>query len=167
MPKKTPIEITRDAAEIAMGALAHATHQRDKLVAQLNDKLTEVRERFEPSIADLTAAIAAHDKTLRDFADTHPEEFDRAKSLKLVHGVIGYRLGNYALKTVKGITWARALNLIRDRMPIYIRTKQEVDKEAILADRQKLTPNELARIGCRIEQAESFFAEPEKDTPPS
>lgn len=163
--KKTIPHVDRDSAETAMGALAHASHQRDKLVAQMNLKLTAVREQFEPSIATLTEEVSRQSDLLRAFADQHPDLFARSRSFKLVHGIIGYRIGNFALKTVKGITWTRALNLIKDRLPVYVRTKQEVDKEAILADRARLTPNDLQRVGLRVEQAEAFYAEPEKDTP--
>lgn len=163
MPKKKIASISRDEAEESMGALAYAVHQRDKLTAKMNLKLTAIRDQFEPEIANLSVVIDAETKRLRAFADNNPQLFERSRSLKLVHGIIGYRLGNFALKTVKGITWARAINLIRDQLPAYIRTKLEVDKEAILADRGRLTHDDIQRVGLRIEQAETFYADPEKD----
>lgn len=162
--KKTAPCVDRNSAEEAMGALAYATHQRDKIAAKMNLKLTAVRDQFEPEIAGLSVVIDAETARLRAFADQHPDLFARVKSFKLTHGTIGYRLGNFALKTVKGITWVRAINLIKDRLPGYIRTKEEVDKEALLADRAKLTPNDFQRVGLRVEQAEAFYAECEKDT---
>ena len=53
-------------------------------------------------------------------------------------------------------TWEQVLGLIRDaRMPECIRTKQEVDKEAL----RQLPPERLAAVGCRLEQSDLFFYE--------
>ena len=53
-------------------------------------------------------------------------------------------------------TWEQVLGLIRDAgMPECIRTKQEVDKEAL----RQLPLERLSAVGCRLEQSDLFFYE--------
>lgn len=164
MSRKSIRPITRDDAEVIMGELAYASHSRDKQTAAMNIKLTAVRDQFEPSIASLTKIIAQKEKELHAFADANPETFGKSRSLKMVHGIVGYRLGNFALKTIRGITWNRALALVKELAPGFVRTKEEIDKDAILAARNAIRPIDFTRMGLRVEQAEKFYAEPIKDT---
>lgn len=161
--KKKQREISLEQAHDAMSILAKATHERDKVVAQMNLNLTAVRDHFEATIKFLGEVISNETKYLRTWADQNPQLFGKSRSFRLMHGVVGYRLGNYALKTIRGITWARALNLIKAINPRFIRCKAELDKETIISERETITPAELKSMGLCIEQAEAFYANPDTD----
>ena len=91
--KPTRIQ-TREQAEAAMDALSVAAHRLARLEADMNLKLTAVREKYEEEMAGLASAVKTETERLRAWADAHPEEFDSSRSVKLLHGVVGYRLGN-------------------------------------------------------------------------
>ena len=164
---KAPKIQTREQAESAMDALALAAHRRDKLEAEMNLKLTAVREKYEEELAALAEAVKNEKDRLRAWADAHPENFDAARSIKLLHGTVGYRLGNWAVKLVRGFKVERAIALVKTVIgPAYVRTKEEIDKELLLADRARISADTLASCGLRLEQAESFYANPEKTEAP-
>lgn len=158
---------SREAAEESMAALATATYRRDKIEAHMNLQLAAVREKFEAELATLADEIKTEEKRLRDWADSNPGLFAPARSLRLTHGTIGYRLGNWAVKLIRGFKSERAVALVKSAIgPAYVRVREELDKELILADRAKLPPDTLAGCGIRLEQAEAFFATPEKTEAP-
>lgn len=165
---KLPKIKTREAAEAAMDKLALATHRRDKLEAEMNVELTRVRARYESDLAVLAEAIKIETARLRDWADSDPALLGKSRSIKLLHGTVGYRLGNWALKLKSGFTAARAIALCKQVIgPGYVRVKEELDKEAIIADRAHYTSESLAACGISIEQGERFFVEPEKTEAPA
>ena len=158
---------TREQAEAAMDALSLATHRRDKLEAEMNLRLTAVRETYETELATLAETIKTETGRLRDWADSDPTLFDKSRSLKLLHGTIGYRLGNWAVKLIRGFKMERAVALAKTILgPSFVRTKEELDKDAILANRTQIPPAQLASCGLRLEQAEAFYAIPEKTEAP-
>jgi phage host-nuclease inhibitor protein Gam len=167
MTTKLPKITTTEQAEAALGAYAFATHRLAKLEAEMNLKLTETRRKYEDEMAQLADAARAEEKRLRSWADGHPEIFGKARSVKLLHGVVGYRLGNYAVKLVRGFKLERVVALVKAAFgPAYIRQKLELDKDLILADRARLGAEALAGCGLVIEQAEKFYIEPEKSEAP-
>ncbi len=69
------------------------------------------------------------------------------------------------LKNLKGFTWASVTNLVKEFLPDYIRTTEELAKDKLLADREvpevaKLFP----KIGIQVVQDESFYVEPKKES---
>ena len=83
------------------------------------------------------------------------ELFMKKRSRDLTFGVIGFRASS-AVKPMKRMTWEQVLGFVRDAGMIEcIRTKQEVDKEAL----RQLPPEKLAAVGCRLEQTDGFFYE--------
>lgn len=158
---------SREQAEASMDALSLAAHRRDKLEAEMNLKLTAVRETYETELATLAETIKTETGRLRDWADSDPTLFDKSRSLKLLHGTIGYRLGNWAVKLIRGFKMERAIALAKTILgPAYVRTKEELDKDTVLANRSQIPPAQLASCGLRLEQAEAFFATPEKTEAP-
>ena len=164
---KPPKIQSREQAEAAMDALALAAHRRDKLEAEMNVELTRVRARYESELAVLAEAIKNETARLRDWADSDPTLLGKSRSIKLLHGTVGYRLGNWAVKLVRGFKAERAVALVKSIIgPGYVRTKEELDKELLLADRARYPAETLASCGLRLEQAESFYVTPEKTEAP-
>ena len=165
--QKLPKIKTREAAEASMDLLARATHRRDKLEAEMNLRLTKVRAGYEEDLAVLAETIKNETARLRDWADSDPTLLGKARSIKLLHGTIGYRLGNWAVKLIRGFKAERAVALVKSIIgPGSVRTKEELDKELLLADRARYPAETLASCGLRLEQAESFYATPEKTEAP-
>jgi phage host-nuclease inhibitor protein Gam len=163
--KPTPTTIaTREALEARMADFARNAYQGAKLEAQLNTQLADVRARYEAMFADLETARAEIAADLEAWAALHPADFGARKSIDLMHGVIGYRTGQPALKPVRGVRWEDVLaQLIACNYTDYVRNVQEVDKARILAEREAIGEANLASIGLRCEQAERFFIEPKQE----
>jgi hypothetical protein len=82
----------------------------------------------------------------------------------MVHGLVGFRTGTPKLKLLSGWTWEKVLEFISvNQLMDLIRTKKEVDKELILANRDCIKPETLKQIGIKVVQDEAFFVEPKRD----
>ena len=98
----------------------------------------------------------------------------------MAHGTIGFRTGTPKLKTLKGFTWASALQLAKKFLPFnYIRQTEDIAKDRLLADRdleeiavydtptgdtRTVTMREAMSVcGIQVVQDEAFYVEPKKE----
>ena len=157
------VPTTRAEMESLVERIARASASLNELVAQMATDLIEVRARFEPQLSAYQVEREAALDSAKAWADANPGEFGGKKSIELVHGQIGYRTGMPRLKTTSGWTWDRVLEkLCLMKLTNYIRGKQEVDKEKIIADRETLA-DRLPLMGVRGCQEESFYVEPKSE----
>ena len=92
--------------------------------------------------------------------------------------MIGFRTGTPKLKTLKGFTWASALQLVKRFLPDYIRQTEEIAKDKMLADRDgnvamavSDSPSfvevpirkAMTECGIQVVQDETFYVEPKKE----
>lgn len=158
--KEQAARMTRADVEAAVRELCIASVRIDETAAQMNADLARVRERYEPELAALRQTWEDLFARVEAWAQAHPEEFAGRKSIVMVHGTIGYRTGQPTLKPVKGMTWERVLDVLRRIAPAYVRVKEEPDKQALLT----LGEENLGTLGLKIEQAERFYVEPNKES---
>jgi len=179
--KKTVISgVTREAADVAFATFAKADASINKIQAEIELQCAKIREKRQADLTRLTAERDAAFETLQSFAtENQAELFAKKKSLEMAHGVIGFRTGTPKLKTLKGFTWASALELVKTFLPSsYIRKTEEVAKDKLLADRdleevdvtvdgmvlQKMTMTAaMAKCGIQVTQEEAFFVEPKTE----
>ena len=128
--------VTREAADEAFAKYAKADAESAKITADIELQCAKIREKYAGRLAELDAAKTVAFDTLQSFATENQSElFSKKKSLDMAHGVIGFRTGTPKLKTLKGFTWASALQLVKEFLPGYVRTTEEVAKDKLLADR--------------------------------
>jgi phage host-nuclease inhibitor protein Gam len=97
----------------------------------------------------------------RVWAEANPREFGEGRSIQTVHGALGWRLGGPSLRTLTGWTWDRVKETLKAANAAgYLRVKEEVNKQNLLADRDAIGAEKLREIGVRVVQEESFFVEP-------
>lgn len=176
--KKTLITgVSREAADDAFASYAKASASIDKINADIELQCAKVREKYQEKLSQLSQERDGAFDILQSFATENEQElFSKKKSLEMAHGTIGFRTGNPKLKTLKGFTWASALQLVKEFLPDYIRTTEEIAKDKLLADRdveieaehegsQMKTKlgEEMSRCGIQVVQDESFFVEPKKE----
>jgi len=152
----------RDQLERVMGELAQYTIARGQLALAMDERLNLVRQDYEERLGELDATLDATIEDLNAWAVLHPEEFAKQKSIALTHGVIGFRTTPPALKTTKGVKWSHVLDMLKIKnMLAYVRQgSEEVNKEGLLADRETIGVEKLARLGLEVKQDEKFYAEP-------
>ena len=158
-----PEIISRDEAESLVGQITELTIKKQQLVSEMDEQVSTIRSKYETTIGNLDARIEEMTKRTREWASANTSEFGSKKSIAFVQGIIGFRTGTPKLKTLAGWTFARVLNqLIEFKRKKFIRLKQEVDKEAILAaySQDEIGNSELKQIGLKVEQDETFFVEP-------
>lgn len=158
-----PVIKTREELERITGQITALKTFEAQTKASMDQRITEIRSEYETQLGEAAEEMETLVQSVRQWAEANQSEFAGKKSLDLVHGVIGFRTGTPKLKTRKGWTWDKVLeNLIALGRPVadFIRTKKEVDKEAILAARDNMTPADLRNLGVDIVQDESFYVEP-------
>lgn len=143
-----------------MNELAATANNRRKLIAQSDALKLKIDAQYQAGIAVCDVDIADHEAALKDWAEANPEEFGKKKSIKFASGTIGFRDGQFKLERAsKATSWDAITAAVEKLLPAFIRIKPEIDKEAIIAQRDELAPI-LPKLGIKIEQAERFYAKP-------
>ncbi len=157
----SPALRTRAEAEQCLGqirALTLEQHDRATALEQLKKGLDD---DFSVRNSEISKELDAQQAMLLDWAEANPSEFADKKSLAMQHGVIGWRIGNHKLVKKSKATWDALVDLVSDAIGSgYVRTKREVDRERIIADREEIPAESLRECGLAVVQEESFFIEP-------
>lgn len=158
-------DVTREAMVEAFGAYAAAAARMGEITAELETEIVKLREAVAPELAKLTTTKEGAAAKIEAFAMEHRSDlFAKTKSMKTVHGVLGFRTATPKAKPRKGFTWASVLELLKVKAPDYIRTIEEVDRARIIADRES---EEFAAImpsiGVEVTQDETFYIEPKSE----
>ena len=180
--KKTIITgVSREAADEAFATYAKSDAQIQKINAEIELQCAKIREKYADKLATLGDERDKAFDVLQSFAtENQAELFTKKKSLDMAHGTIGFRTGTPKLKTLKGFTWASALQLAKKFLPMtYIRQTEEIAKDRLLADRELEevevydTPTgdprsvamkeAMAVVGIQVVQDETFYVEPKKE----
>lgn len=178
--KKTIITgLTAEEANEAMAAYAKATARTAKINAEMDLQFAQIREKHADELSNLQKECNEAFEKLQAYASENQETlFAKKKSLDLANGTIGFRTGTPKLKTLKGFTWASVLNLVKEFLPSYVRTSEEVAKDKLLADREaeievsdtaqiekKHVPMRdlMAKCGISVVQDEAFYVEPKTE----
>ena len=142
-----------------------AKTQAAKITADIELQCAKIREKYADKLTELEGQKAVAFDTLQAYASENKTDlFVKKKSLEMVHGTIGFRTGTPKLKTLKGFTWASALQLVREFLPSYIRTTEEITKDKLLADRDvEGMCDSMSRCGIQVVQDETFFVEPKRE----
>jgi phage host-nuclease inhibitor protein Gam len=154
---------TRAEFDAAVDQLARTTVELRKLEAARDEQLQRVRATFDEPCADRSSQIDGLALAVEKYAEEHRDELftGKVKSSETALALFGFRFGQPTLKTLnKAWTWDRVLEQLDSlNLGRFIRTKRECDKDAM---KQHLDAAALATVGCRIDQAETFFVEPKE-----
>ncbi len=155
---------TKEEVEAAATRYADAALSLRTVTAWRDQLILEANEKYGADIARYTAAMEAEAAALGAWAMAHPEEFQKRRSLDLACAVLGFRTSPPKVALAgRAWTWEKVLSCLRLTMPQFIRTKAEVDKEAILS--AGLDATTLSACGLRIAQSEQFFIEAKLSEP--
>ena len=155
--------VSREAADEAFATYAKSDAQ--KINADIELQCAKIREKYADKLATLTEEKDKAFDTLQAFAtENQAELFSKKKSLDMAHGTIGFRTGTPKLKTLKGFTWASALELVKEFLPDYVRQTWDIAKDKLLADRDaEEMLSRMAKCGMQVVQDEAFYVEPKKE----
>lgn len=165
--KKTVLtNISDEKMNEALAAYAKADASITKINADLDVKFTKLRDEKADELSKLeTDKSEAFDLVQAYAMENKDTRFSKKKSLELTHGIIGFRLGTPKIKTLKGFTQKAVAKLLEKLNPEYIRKSVELDKEKLIADRDKEGMAERMRdYGVEVVQEEAFYIELKKET---
>jgi len=162
---KIPLALiaNRSEAEAVMNELAMIENNKRRFIALMDAAVLRVQEESAPSIAACDAAIKVKSDALRLWAEANPYEFPKGKkSIAFLAGTLGFRTGTPKLALLnRAFNWDKCADLVAQYLPNFIRNRPEVDKEAIIGQRDDEAIKAcLPRCGLKVIQGESFFVEP-------
>lgn len=165
-PKKpTPIPQSLADVEGLMAQVAAADAATRKITAQMDAEITRVRERYATALDIEKAVREAAEEQIASWAELHKADFGDRRSMALTHGTIGWRLGNPAVKLRARVKAEQALEQVRQRLPEFVRTVEELDKAALLNAYagKAITDGDLEACGLKVTQTERFYVEPKTE----
>lgn len=155
----------------AMDDIRAWTIARNLLMSEKEAALKEVDDIHSPEIKSLNEQLAARTEQIKAWAEANAEAFGKLRSIETIHGTLGWRMGQWQCDKLAGWIWQAGkktkagakvvLDALKARFgKAYIRIKEEVDADGLIADRAKLTAQDLSQCGVRIFQEESFYVDP-------
>jgi len=153
-----PVPQSRDEAAATVTAIGNLNRELARLETGMNDALAQVKTRFEAMAEPHRTAVTEKTERLKIWAEANRQALtggDKTKTVDLGTGLLKWRLRPPAVRLSKVddvIERLKTLGLAR-----FLRTKEEVNKEAMQAE------PEVARTvaGVSIGSAgEDFIVEP-------
>ena len=164
--EKKPVlqPVNMEQAENIMAEYATADAKINEIQAIMDQRITKIREEYAEKLQELGESREEKLLQLQLFAETNKELFDKKKSIDMAHGTLGFRTGTPKLKLIKGWTWAAVVNVLREKLPSYVRTIEEPAKDKLLADRDNPeVQNQFTKVGIQVAQDETFYVELKKE----
>ncbi len=164
--KSIVTNVSFEDAQLASQTFAQQQNRLSKLEAKMNEEINKVKSKYQDDITEIKENIEEPMQILEAYANEQKGNWGKKKSFELLHSIIGFRTGTPSVCKSKKVTWefiTEQLAKTKD-MLCFVRTKQEINKEAILAEQDE---NVLKRLKedfmVEIEQKESFYVQPKEE----
>jgi phage host-nuclease inhibitor protein Gam len=152
---------TRAQLEVLLENIASLQRERDDLFRAQEQEIAAVRQRYRAPLTQMETFLHVETGWAEAWARAHPEALAADGSLTCAHATIGFRAERPRLErasrrwtwtriavTLAGLAWGK--RYLRIPAP-------EVDKDALLADLARLSPENLRSAGLRLVQGERFY----------
>ena len=159
---KTAAPKSREEMEALVGEIASLKIQERSIKASMDITIKNLKDGYQANLSEITDKLGALLPRAMAWAEANPDAFGKLRSIDMVHGVVGWRTNTPSLKTLSGWTWDRVLERLKGLPSMfgYVRAKEEVNKQALLNDRDEIGADELRAIGLRVIQEDEFFVDP-------
>ena len=160
--------LSREALDSVVSEVATLKLQYAAARAALELEIAAVQERRREQLLALAKQIESREAGVFVYCQQHRAAlFPDKKSLDLLLATVGYRTEPPSVeKCSKKDNWS-AISRRLEALPWGARyltwPEPEVDKKALLADRDRLTAEQLSEAGIRFEQDELFYITPKSD----
>lgn len=148
---------SRDDVVDAIAQIGEAQRERDRIQADMNDALAALREQYETRARPFAERITELARGVQTYCEAHRDELTNAGKVK-THA---FSSGEVRWRMRPPSVVIRAADVVIDTLKTlglgrFVRTKDEINKEAILAD-----ADAVAGIkGVTITQKEDFVVVP-------
>lgn len=152
--------VTIEEAQEASARFAHLQTRLSVIEAQMNERINKIRDEYYEEIVQINEEKEEEFEVLQVFGQEQKDHWGKRKSFELFHSIIGFRTGTPKVTKDKKFTWEGITELVKEKFPSFVRTKTELDKEAIIAMRDDDVFLKL-RKACYVDvvQEESFYVE--------
>lgn len=134
--------------EVAAKSLAA---KRDKEVAKLDEK-------YNPLFEQYMEQQQSNFELVQQYCEDNRDELFEGRQMIKANGMdYGFRKGKVRLALMDGYTEETVLEAVKENLPGYIRVKEEIAKDKLLADKDTITDKDLASTGLCLTQDEAFF----------
>jgi len=120
-----------------------------------NDTINDEKKKLAETANPLLEKIKILSDSLEAFAANHVDDFGKAQSKKINFGTLGWRKSTSI--SIKATTLELIKKAFGKKADMYIRTKEEVNKETL----SELTDQQLVSVDARRKPREVFFVEPD------
>ena len=154
---KFPVPQTHDQVVEAIAEIGRRQRERDRIQADMNDELARIKERFEEEGKPHADAIRELSEGVHIYCEAHRESLTqggKVKTANLSSGEVRWRNRppSVSLNGVEKVIEA----LKKFALDRFIRSKEEINKEAILAEPEAVTGIK----GIKILKPEDFVIVP-------
>lgn len=161
--KKVISTATIEDAQSAMAIMAKVNSQLKKIESQVELEKQRIDEKYRQQVEALTKEKAEPWEVLQVYAKATCKHWE-AKSFDLLHGTIGFRTNPPKLEKKKGFTWDGITELLKKHFPDLVRTKEEPNKETIIAMRDDIGFAKVSeKCFITVVQDETFFVKTKEE----
>jgi phage host-nuclease inhibitor protein Gam len=160
--------LSREALDAVVAEVATLKIQYAAAQAALDLEIAAVQERRREHLLSLAQQIKSKEAAVFLYCQKHRSElFQDKRSIDFPPATVGYRTPPPRVeKCSKKDHWqtiARRLETLDWAAGYLTKPDPEVDKKALLADRERLTEDQLAEAGIRFQQEELFYITPKSN----
>lgn len=157
--------LTRTDVEQYVQELRQLAIAEQKVLADKNAAVAEIEARCAPALEQIATSKKQLLPLIESWALANPDLFAKKKSIEFTHGTIGFRLGTPKLALLsRKFTWESALEAVQHWLPNFIRNAPEIDKAALIAQRDEPVIQEtLTKCGLKVTNVQSFFVDTKLD----
>lgn len=147
----------REEAVGMIGEIGNHQRERQRLKADLDDQITKLREQYERQLAPHVEEIKVLTAGVHTWAEANRDDLTQGGKVKTANMMTGEIRWRTTPPSVVLVRVKEALEELKKKaLSRFIRSKEEVNKEAILADQEAVS-------GCQwiqIKQSEDFVIVP-------
>jgi len=162
--KKVITHVTEEQAHQASSAYAEVDVSLRRVETEMDNKINAIKDKYQDKITLLQNSLSENFELLEAYAKEQKENWGKRKSIELLHSTIGFRTATPKVVKDRKFTWASITEIARKIAPDWVRSKYELDKDAIIAMRDEDGFKEKAeKCYINVQQDETFFVEPKKE----
>lgn len=166
--KSMPCIVTsREAMENVVSEIVRLKLDYAQAQTEMEQEIAAVQRKHQARLSNLVREIATKEGGAFIWCQTNKQAFGARKSIDFLQATVGFRTTPPRVEKVlprerwsaiahrlERLEWGKKYVSYADPAP---------NKERLLADREKLTEQQLAQAGIQFDQYENFFIEPKSE----
>ena len=158
-----------EALDAAVADVVRLKIEHTRLTAEKEAEVAVVEKQHTPAITRTLEHIAEAEQRVRDYCDANRSTlFVDKKSRETSLALFGYEFTPHRVEPAsRKVKWADVVERLKRLAwgKAYLKTPAPTpDKNALLSDREKLTPEQQTAAGIQFCQDEQFFIRPKPET---